>query len=51
MAMFNYMTTDITRVDMTRVHTVEADGKEKDPQRFLKEAGAHLCLKLSQLLH
>ena len=27
--MFNYMTTDITRVDMTRVHTVEADGKEK----------------------
>ena len=27
--MFTYMTTDITRVDMTRVHTVEADGKEK----------------------
>ncbi|KAK7092179.1 protein archease-like [Littorina saxatilis] len=28
MAMFNYMTTDITRVDMTRVHRVEAEGED-----------------------
>ncbi|KAK7485633.1 hypothetical protein BaRGS_00023082 [Batillaria attramentaria] len=28
MAMFSYMTTDISRVEMRRVHTIEAEGED-----------------------